>query len=58
MGVIIEMASGKIIKKAKVIGTGAQTYNLDNEGFSPGIYAIQLLINAQFVNSIKVVYIQ
>lgn len=35
-----------------------QTYMLSNEGLSPGVYAIQLIINSQLINAIKVVYIQ
>ncbi len=55
---VIEMATGKIIKRATVLADASQTYTLSNEGLSPGVYAIQMFINAQLINAIKVVYIQ
>jgi hypothetical protein len=56
--IVVEMASGKIIKRVSVIADASQSYLLNNEGLTPGVYAIQLLINSQLINAIKVVYIQ
>jgi hypothetical protein len=55
---VVEMATGKVIKRATVLSDASQTYTLSNEGLSPGVYAIQMFINAQLINAIKVVYIQ
>lgn len=55
---VLEMSTGKVIKRAQVIGDTTQSYLLNNEGLTPGVYAIQLLINSQLINAIKVVYIQ
>jgi hypothetical protein len=55
---VVEMATGKVIKRATVLADASQTYTLSNEGLSPGVYAIQMFINAQLINAIKVVYIQ
>jgi hypothetical protein len=56
--IVVEMATGKIIKRVSVIADASQSYLLNNEGLTPGVYAIQLLINSQLINAIKVVYIQ
>jgi hypothetical protein len=55
---VVEISTGKVIKRAQVIGDTTQSYLLNNEGLTPGVYAIQLLINSQLINAIKVVYIQ
>jgi hypothetical protein len=55
---VVEVATGKIIKIVTVIADASQSYLLNNEGLTPGVYAIQLFINSQLINAIKVVYIQ
>jgi hypothetical protein len=55
---VVEMSTGKIIKRVSVIADASQSYLLNNEGLTPGVYAIQLFINSQLINAIKVVYMQ